>query len=955
MLRPTWLRQLLLGLFLLSDAYLGLIHSAGIIGWSGLFTSQMKWLALSIEMMAGGLVLVRIILNQAKPGWKSVVTVSTPILVALIGFGVLEFVLTGLGRSATMNFNLSSIGLSGLYWAAVYLSIAIGLTLTYKVQHFANFAQAEMMLFGSYVALTLMWSDRFFPISDAPKDGILNWELLIWAGVIAFVVTGIVGLIIDRLVYRRLRDKMGTSKVMMFSVMMIASLGVSMVLRALLFIRFSASTFRFIPDRDWRLTTSTFEIPTERLQLHLGDRVNAPLIDLAASVNPYGFAYSKVALVVGMFGAVILLLILLQRTRLGRQMRAVADNPDLAASSGIHVERVYGSTAFLSAGIAGFGGSLLAAILPINPELGLSLLLPAFAVIVLGTIGSIPGVIIGALIVGLLRAVSEPVLIGAGNALDRPTASGFAEVMPFIFLVGLLLLAPRGIGFAIQNWNIERIRKRRLAEQNRNRRLSGMMTLGTVYFDRVNELIDRAMELPKNAIVTAWALSASYLAKLSASAKVAGAAIPVFVSVLRIQPSNRIRIARDTERGSWITFTILFLVLVGIVWLLPSVSNLTKTLQVARIITLVGIFSLASFSLNLHTGVTGMTNFGVIFFVGIGAVIVGLLSAPVATNGYGWSPWVATIVAVLISAAVGWLLAYPTARLRMEYFAIVTISLGEMLRISLQAEPLLRAGTVTSAIGISQYSRPLEDWWENGPSGMVGSFLGLHVSAPYIVLLAILTTVSVLAIWFLLNTLLASPWGRVLRSIREDEIVSQHHGHNILTHKAASLALGAGVAALAGALWAWLNMSVWPDFMNPVRTTFLIWAAFIVGGRGNNRGMIIGAFLIVIVEFVFNVMVVSRGATSLPLHNVTSYLDTAFSWLVVNVGGVIWSDQSITEIFPSGDVLLSLPHLKLALIGIVIVGALLMSSKGLLPEIPSRPKRPAGLATNLDEAKSAKK
>jgi branched-chain amino acid transport system permease protein len=954
MLRPTWLRQLLLGLFLLSDAYLGLIHSAGIIGWSGLFTSQMKWLALSIEMMAGGLVLVRIILNQAKPGWKSVVTVSTPILVALIGFGVLEFVLTGLGRSATMNFNLSSIGLSGLYWAAVYLSIAIGLTLTYKVQHFANFAQAEMMLFGSYVALTLMWSDRFFPISDAPKDGILNWELLIWAGVIAFVVTGIVGLIIDRLVYRRLRDKMGTSKVMMFSVMMIASLGVSMVLRALLFIRFSASTFQFIPDRDWRLTTSTFEIPTERLQLHLGDRVNAPLIDLAASVNPYGFAYSKVALVVGMFGAVILLLILLQRTRLGRQMRAVADNPDLAASSGIHVERVYGSTAFLSAGIAGFGGSLLAAILPINPELGLSLLLPAFAVIVLGTIGSIPGVIIGALIVGLLRAVSEPVLIGAGNALDRPTASGFAEVMPFIFLVGLLLLAPRGIGFAIQNWNIERIRKRRLAEQDRNRRLSGMMTLGTVYFDRVNELIDRAMELPNNAIVTAWALSASYLAKLSASAKVAGAAIPVFVSVLRIQPSNRIRIARDTERGSWITFTILFLVLVGIVWLLPSVSNLTKTLQVARIITLVGIFSLASFSLNLHTGVTGMTNFGVIFFVGIGAVIVGLLSAPVVTNGYGWPPWMATIAAVLISAAVGWLLAYPTARLRMEYFAIVTISLGEMLRISLQAEPLLRAGTVTSAIGISQYSRPLEDWWENGPSEMVGSFLGLHVEAPYIVLLAILTTVSVLAIWLLLNTLLASPWGRILRSIREDEIVSQHHGHNIMTHKAASLALGAAVAALAGALWAWLNMSVWPDFMNPVRTTFLIWAAFIVGGRGNNRGMIIGAFLIVIVEFVFNVMVVSRGATSLPLHNVTSYLDTAFSWLVINVGGVIWSDQSITEIFPSGDVLLSLPHLKLALIGIVIVGALLMSSKGLLPEVPSRPKRPAGLATNLDEAKSAK-
>ena len=401
-------------------------------------------------------------------------------------------------------------------------------------------------------------------------------------------------------------------------------------------------------------------------------------------------------------------------------------------------------------------------------------------------------------------------------------------------------------------------------------------------------------------------------------------------------------------------FMVLFLVLVGIVWVLPSVSSLTKTLQVARIVTLVGIFGLACFSLNLHTGITGMTNFGVIFFVGIGAVTVGLLSAPEATNGYGWSPWTATIVAVLISAAAGWLLAYPTARLRMDYFAIVTISLGEMLRISLQAEPLLRAGTVTSGIGISQYPRPLEEWWKNGPAEIMGNLLGLHVEAPYVVLLAILATISLVAVWYLLNTLLASPWGRILRSIREDELVSQHHGHNILTHKAVSLALGAAIAALAGALWAWLNTNIWPEFMNPVRTTFLIWAAFIVGGRGNNRGMIIGAFLIVIVEFIFNVMVVSRGSPSLPLHAMTSYLDTTFSWLVVNVGGLIWSERSIAVIFPRGDVLLSLTHLKLALIGLVIVGALLMSSKGLLPEIPNRPDRPVGPASNSGKEGSAK-
>ena len=956
MLKQSMLRQLILGALLLFDSYLGLLHGAGILSWSGLVTSQIKWLALSIEFMVGGLLILRIIINQSKPKWKNITIISAPILVITLAFVLLEFMLAGLNRTATINFNLSSVGFSGLYWSAVYLSIAIGLTLTYKVQRFANFAQAEMMLVGSYVALTLMWSDHFFPISNAQKDGIFNWELLIWAGISSFFIAGVLGLIVDRIVYRRLRDRMGTPQVMM-----IASLGVSMVLRALLFLRFSASTFRFIPDRDWKLSTSIFEVPTQRIQLHLGDRINDPFIALAQSVNPYGVSYSKIVLIVGIFGVVALLLILLQRTRTGRQMRAVADNPDLAATSGIHVERVHGSTAFISAGIAGFGGALLAGILPINPELGLSLLLPAFAVIVLGTVGSVPGVIIGALIVGLLRAASESILIGAGNALDRPTASGFAEVVPFIFLVGLLLLTPKGIGSAIQNWNIERIRKRRPLQKShadflRSKKfwppqhIAGLMATLKVYSERSSEVIDKTKEFLKGAIGIIWALKASLLMFVSKGFIVSKHLMPYFNSVSLVPRWGRIRIDRETERGSWIAFFIFFLILVCIVWLLPSVTNLTKTMQVARIVTLLGIFGLASFSLNLHTGITGMTNFGVIFFVGVGAVLVGLLCAPVETNGYGWNPWIATMVAVSISAAAGWLLAYPTARLRMDYFAIVTISLGEMLRISLQAEPLLRAGTVTSAIGISQYSRPFEDWWEGGPSELIGNFLGLHVSAPYVVLLSGLAIVFVLITWSLLNTLLSSPWGRILRSIREDELVSQHHGHNILIHKAASLALGAAVAALAGALWAWLNTNVWPDFMNPVRTTFLIWAAFIVGGRGNNRGMIIGAFLIVIVEFMFNVLVASRGATSLPFHNITTYLDSIFSWLVVDVGGIIWSSRSITEIFPREDVLLSLPHLKLALIGLVIVGALLTSSKGLLPEVPQRPERPNKKSKIQDEA-----
>ena len=126
--------------------------------------------------------------------------------------------------------------------------------------------------------------------------------------------------------------------------------------------------------------------------------------------------------------------------------------------------------------------------------------------------------------------------------------------------------------------------------------------------------------------------------------------------------------------------------------------------------------------------------------------------------------------------------------------------------------------------------------------------------------------------------------------------------------------------------------------MSPVRSTFLVWAAFIVGGRANNRGMVIGAFLIVIVDFLFNVLVVSRGNSSQIFHGLVGFMDDAFEWIIVDVGGLIWSARSVAEVFPR-DITVELSHLKLALVGAVILGALLLSAKGLLPEIPQRPAR----------------
>ena len=136
------------------------------------------------------------------------------------------------------------------------------------------------------------------------------------------------------------------------------------------------------------------------------------------------------------------------------------------------------------------------------------------------------------------------------------------------------------------------------------------------------------------------------------------------------------------------------------------------------------------------------------------------------------------------------------------------------------------------------------------------------------------------------NTL-SSPWGSVLKAIREDEEVAQHHGHDVLTHKAASLALGAAIASLAGAFWAWKLTGFEPSFMAPARSTFLVWAAFIIGGTSNNRGMVVGAFIIVLMEFVFNVLVAGQGSADLPLHTTAERIDILFEWLITSQWDVV--------------------------------------------------------------------
>ena len=1250
-LTTTQKRVIITSILFLDSLILGLTYDKGFLNLIDIvlldnLPTDLIWLMQILESITAGFIVVKMFFDDIpKSNLRTVLIFLSPIFIIMIVFVTLEALLQGLETRATITLDLISISTGTLTWASTYLAIAIGLTLTYKVQRYGNFAQSEFFMIGMYLAMILVWSDYFVPMYDAPRDGVLTWSVLSWTLLGAFVLTGIAGIIIDRLVYRGFREENASPQVMM-----IASLGVALILRALTYLRFGSSRNMFEPDSDWRMPTMRWELPTTKFRFNLGERNLTPaepfwdsngngiydagnnglpesFIDLdgdnrwdaAQSYNHYNceqtgvdeatgepilsrivseesrpffelydtnidcitqattnYAYYKGIVPVVIFSSVMILLLLLTKTRLGRKMRAVADNPELAASSGINVEQIQLTSAFLSAGISGLGGAIFAITLRYNPETAFTLLLPSFAVIVLGTIGSIPGAIVASLIVGFVRALSSPILIGIGSPLGRSNYTAMDGVMPYIFLVAVLMIMPEGIGDAYEKWKVDRLRSKRTKEEQRRQsgeshKPSKIVTFVLAIFPLTallglhnwwNNRSDRAQSLAflslggysihrlllfikrnsfsseacsetcisntnvdtnfgliagsdgilgpedspyfsdaisdidiswldlmqneiwfvdfltsidnilwpllplliyalalfqcqeylsdenilkqsKKDIKTFKSINFSVKGYLDNSIYLVKYQYMRFTSVIDsfIKPiisfvknnfsqnknsikkkfpilSDHMKYGRESILGSNIMFVIMLIILIlFLIWLPISDSdnmNFNKTLQVSNVLLTLSIFILMSFSLNLHTGVTGMVNFGVIFFVGIGAITVGILTAPTEVHGYAWPVIPATIVAVLLAAAFGWALAYPTARLRMDYFAIVTISLGEIVRVLLAGEPLLRVGSIGSAIGISKYTLPLKEWWfcgsgvstgpdsdyisadacRNdelllGPANKAGELLnlsdinGVVEPAPYMFLLAVMGMVFVVLVWWLLETILSSPWGRILKAIREDEEVAQHHGHDVLSHKAASLALGAGIAGLAGVLWAWKLTGFEPSIMAPARSTFLVWAAFIIGGKANNKGMIIGAFIIVLMEFVFNVLVAAQGSPDLPLYTTADRIDRLFQWLVTNQWDVtkifiviliiglllkhratidigisgsfiflftllLMGERSIDESFTGGVIRADMAYVKVLLIGCLMLFSLKLNPKGLIPEVPFRPNKNLTIGESKD-------
>ncbi len=241
-----------------------------------------------------------------------------------------------------------------------------------------------------------------------------------------------------------------------------------------------------------------------------------------------------------------------------------------------------------------------------------------------------------------------------------------------------------------------------------------------------------------------------------------------------------------------------------------------------------GIFALG---LQLNIGTTGITNFGQAGFMAIGAYTMGIL---VVREGWSW--WWAMPAGIAAAMLAAVLVGLPSLRLRADYFAITTLAFSEIVRYLADNTRSVTNGSQ----GLLGYST---DWY--ALSVRLGAWLnghGIHVRSFLFPLL--LVSWGVLIVLALLVALLVrTPWGRVLRAIREDEDAARALGKNTLAYKLQSLALAAALAAIAGFVLA-LNLTLLvPDEFDPVFTIFGV-VIVILGGLGSYLGVVVGSVIL---------------------------------------------------------------------------------------------------------------
>lgn len=240
------------------------------------------------------------------------------------------------------------------------------------------------------------------------------------------------------------------------------------------------------------------------------------------------------------------------------------------------------------------------------------------------------------------------------------------------------------------------------------------------------------------------------------------------------------------------------------------------------------ILGICTLGLNLQWGFTGLFNAGVVGFYAIGGYAQAILTAPAQPNfiGHFGAPWIVGLAgALVVTALAAWLIGRVTISLRGDYLAIASFGIA----VSIQLVAINWEALTGGPNGIAKIARPLAEVFDT-PAAF---------NLWYLCLLAFICAL----VYFGLERILRSPWGRVLRAIREDEIAAESLGKRARRFRLEAFVLGSTLMGLAGALYVSYVGFVSPFDFLPI-FTFQIWAMLLVGGSGNNKGALLGALVI---------------------------------------------------------------------------------------------------------------
>ena len=239
-------------------------------------------------------------------------------------------------------------------------------------------------------------------------------------------------------------------------------------------------------------------------------------------------------------------------------------------------------------------------------------------------------------------------------------------------------------------------------------------------------------------------------------------------------------------------------------------------------------FAIITLGLNLQWGFTGLFNAGVAGFVAIGAYTSALLTTPETAGrlgGLGWPVAAGWLAAMVVTGFAGLVIGALALRLRHDYLAVTTFGIAVTIQLVANNAKWLTGGP----FGVQFIPKPMQSW--------LGT--GLPWTMAYLALVLCLLAVVYIA----LEKLVRSPWGRVLRAIREDEDAALSLGKRSFHYRLQSFVIGSMLMGLGGAVNAHFVGYIAPEDFMPI-LTFQLWAMLIVGGSGNNRGAIVGALVV---------------------------------------------------------------------------------------------------------------